>query len=64
MYFSSKGNSQYVLMPYKIPRDSCCKLMESQYWKTIENRLSESSDIPKRNGNERFCLSVKKVYFH
>lgn len=48
-------------MPYKIPRDSCCKHLESPYWKTVEKRLAESSDAPKRNGNELYCLSLKKV---
>ncbi|KAJ6641043.1 hypothetical protein Bhyg_05976 [Pseudolycoriella hygida] len=60
LFFSSKGDSKYVLQPYKIARDVCCTLMDSTYWKSIESRLREASDIPERTGNEPYCLAFKK----
>lgn len=59
VYYSSKGNNQFVLLPYKIQRTTCCKFFESYYWKVIEKALADTSDLPKREGNEPICLKYK-----
>lgn len=61
VYYSSKGNNQYTLSPYKIPRDSCCNHLETAMWRSIEKDLRKSSDIPDRVEKEPWCYSGKKV---
>lgn len=50
-------------MPYKLPRNGLCEYMESPYWKLIEQSLYDASDIPKRNPDELYCVTFKKVTY-
>lgn len=62
LFHSAKGNNQFVKMPYKVPKDDLCKIVDGVYVKTgIAKDVAAVSDLPPLKDNESLCSKHKKV---
>lgn len=60
-YYSSLGNNQYVLLPYKAQRKSLCYHIDNFIRKYVQSELEKASDVPKAVENQPLCPLYIKV---
>lgn len=62
LFHSAKGNNQFVKMPYKVPKDDLCVIVDGIFIKTdCAKDVADSSDLPAPVENESLCASYKAV---
>lgn len=62
LFHSAKGNNQFVKMPYKVPRDKICKIVDGIYVSSgVAKDVAAASNLPEPKESESLCASYKKV---
>lgn len=62
LFHSAKGNNQFVKLPYKVPKDDLCTIVDGIFIKSSCARdLADSSDFPAPIKNESLCAAYKTV---
>ncbi len=62
LFYSQKGNNQFVKLPYKVPRDDVCNIIDGIYIKSgVAKDVADTSDLPAIQENESLCALYKAV---
>ncbi len=62
IFYSSKGNNQFVKLPYKVPRGDSCNIVDGPFVKYgAAKDLAEVSTFPAPVPNESLCANYKAV---
>ncbi len=62
LFYSSKGNNQFVKMPYKVPREGTCNIVDGAWTNYgIAKDLAVVSTFPAPVPNESLCAKYTAV---
>lgn len=62
LFHSDKGNNQFVKLPYKVPKDDLCNIVDGIFIKSnCAKDLAAASDFPAPVANESLCAAYKAV---
>lgn len=61
VYYSSKGNNQFMKSPLGRPKDDLCNIMDGSFKNGGAQGVADASDLPAPKKGESLCAAYKKV---
>lgn len=62
VFYSAKGNNQFVKLPYNVPKTDLCTFLDGPFTRYgVAKHLSDASDFPAPQKGKSLCVLYAKV---